>query len=182
MTSSLSAVSALVSVLVGVSRSSVEHRLPRTRSGSFPTTWMRGRPLGPSTTSEAIPERLRQRTACSAVRVSDVRSAFGSLNGPTARGSTRSLPERCSPSVPGAATVTEPEPEPESVPEDVAATDSGSTTADASGGSAGGGGDEAAESARISRLCVVSVIRRSDESASSATVSPTPAQEGCSAA
>ena len=171
--------SAFVSVSVGLSRASVEHWLPRIRSGSLPTTWIRGRPLGPSTTSEAIPDRLRHRTVSSALRLSDVRSASGSLNGPTARGSTRSLPERCSPSVPGAATVKDPAPASVSV---VAATDRGSTTADAWGGRAGGGGEEDAESARICRLWVVSVIRRSEASASSRTVASTPSQEGCSAA
>lgn len=180
LTSSLRATSALASVPVGRSSASVEHRLPSRRSGSFPTTCMRGRPLGPSTTSEAIPVRLRHCTASSAVRRSEVRSASDSSNGPTARGSTRSVPGRCVPSVPGAAIVTEPAPEPE--PEETSATDNGSTTADAWGGRLGGGGEEPAESARICRLCVVSVILRSDASASSSTVAPTPSQVGCRAA
>lgn len=156
----------------------MEHRVLRVRSGSLPTTAMRGRPLGPSTTSEAIPKRLRQSTAASAARFSDTRSASGSRNGPTARGSTRSLVERGSPPAPGAATVTDPA----SDPGVTAATDSGSTTADAWGGSGGGDGVDPAESAMIARLWVVRVIRRSDSSARPSTVAPTPCQPGCSAA
>lgn len=126
---------------------------------------MRGRPLGPVTTSAAIPTRLRHAALRSAACCNALRSAAGNRNGPTARGSTRSAAS----------------PDRSTVRDRAVSTDSGSTIADAWGGSAGGAGREA-ESASGRRCSVVSAIRRPDCRARSRTVSSTPSQVGWPAA
>jgi hypothetical protein len=87
----------LLSVAVGASRASVAHLVPSMRPTPLPTIWMRGRPLGLTTTSEAMPYWRRHSTPRSALSRSRSRSAAGSRNGPTARGPMRSAvaPELC---------------------------------------------------------------------------------------
>ncbi len=164
--SPVSASSAFRSDRVGASRAARSQRVPWARSGSLPTTCTRGRPLAPTTTSEAIPARFRQATLSSAFRRSAELSAADSRNGPTARGSIRSAAAPW-PSAPRAARTV--------------STDNGSTTADACGGRAGACA-AVAESASACRLCVVSATRRPDSRANSRTVASTPSHVGLRAA